>query len=128
MSLAVWATLTLPAFVLAVGLGVDFAGHAAAEQECRAVAREAARTAGQQVTMGQDTRPQLDAGAARTAATAALADNGYRGTVQIDATTITVTASGEYETLFLGMIGVDQLRVDGIGSAEVARTYQGGPG
>lgn len=125
LSLAVWATVALPAFVLAVGLGVDFAGHATAEQDCRAVAREAARTAGQQVAITLEGDPVLNVSAARRAATSKLSGSGYTGTVRIDGHTITVTAGGEYRTLFLGLIGVDALPVDGMGSAEVERAFEG---
>ncbi|HMR47902.1 MAG TPA: TadE/TadG family type IV pilus assembly protein [Arachnia sp.] len=127
LSLAVWTTLTMPAFVLAVGLGVDFAGHATAEQDCRAVAREAARSAGQQVAVSLDGTPILNVSTARTAALSRLQADGYSGSVQIDDHTITVTAEGEYRTLFLGMIGVETLAVDGVGTAEVARTFEGAP-
>lgn len=127
LSLAVWTTLAMPAFVLAVGLGVDFAGHATAEQDCRAVAREAARSAGQQVGVTLDGTPHLDVPMARAAAASRLAAGGYTGTVEIDGSTITVTAAGEYRTVFLGMIGVDALGVDGRGTAEVARTFEGVP-
>ena len=30
LSLSVWTTVALPAFIVAVGIGVDFSGHAAA--------------------------------------------------------------------------------------------------
>lgn len=125
MSLAVWATLAMPAFVIAVGLGVDFAGHATAEQECRAVAREAARSAGQQVVSDLDGTPRLDTGAAKAAARAMLDAEGYGGNIEIGGTTITVNASGEYDTLFLGVVGVDRLPVHGTGTADVARAFQG---
>ena len=36
LAISVWASVSLPAFIIAVGLGVDFAGHATAEQEARA--------------------------------------------------------------------------------------------
>ena len=35
VSLSVWTAVAMPAFIVAVGLGVDFSGHAAAEQEAR---------------------------------------------------------------------------------------------
>ena len=42
VSLSVWTAVAMPAFIVAVGLGVDFSGHAAAEQEAREVRQAAA--------------------------------------------------------------------------------------
>ena len=54
LALSVWTSVSLPAFILMVGLGVDFAGHAAAEQEARAVASQAARAATHELRITPD--------------------------------------------------------------------------
>ena len=51
VSLSVWTAVAMPAFIVAVGLGVDFSGHAAAEQEARAIAGQAARAATHEVVL-----------------------------------------------------------------------------
>ena len=44
-AITVWTAVVLIAFVLIVGIGVDFAGHTRATQEARSIAAEAAARA-----------------------------------------------------------------------------------
>ncbi|TRY17467.1 pilus assembly protein [Tessaracoccus rhinocerotis] len=124
-SIAVWAAMVIPAFVIIVGLGVDFAGHAAAEQSARAVAAEAARAGGQYLHAGPGSRPEPNTSNARQAATAYVEASDLTGTVSLDAGVITVRVTGRYETLFLGIMGVNELPIHGRGAASVHTVVDG---
>lgn len=124
-SIAVWAASVIPAFVIIVGLGVDFAGHSAAEQSARAVAAEAARAGGQYLYAGPGARPVPNTVMARQAATAYLAASDLSGSVSLDAGIITVQATGSYRTLFLGIIGVNEMPVHGQGAASIHTVVDG---
>lgn len=117
MSLSVFTAVAMPAFIIAVGLGVDLSGRAAAEQEAREVAAQAARAATHQVLLTTD-GPQLDLGAAKRAAQSFAEAAGYAADVRvIQSTGAHVTVSGTYDTSFLGIIGIHSLPVEGDGTA-----------
>lgn len=126
-SIAVWASVSMVAFIVSVGLGVDFSGHAAAEQEARAVAAEAARAGGQYLESGPGTSPVPNVRMASRAATAYVEASDYTGAVSLDAGTITVRVTGSYETLFLGIIGINSLPLDGVGAASINPVVDGVP-
>lgn len=119
VAVSVWVTLALPAFIVAVGLGVDLSGHAAAEQQARATAAEAARTATHRVMLSSS-GASLPVGPARSAALGYASAAGFDADVQVQGMTAEVTVRGDYETLFLPLIGVDRLNVVGVGTATVA--------
>lgn len=124
-SLAVWTALVMPAFILCVGLGVDLSSHAAAEQEARAVAQEAARAGGQYLIV-VDGRARPDTRRAEQAAEAYLAASSFSGTVTAGAGgVITVVVRGTHPTQFLSMIGVNTLPVSATGSARVVSVIAG---
>lgn len=125
MALSVWATMAVPAFIIAVGLGVDFAGHAGAAQEARSVAAQAARAATHEVVI-TDTSSRIDAAAARSAATRFAAAAGFPASVTISGgDRATVRIASAYETVFLGLIGIHQIGFDVEGSARVISTLDG---
>lgn len=125
LSLSVWTAVAMPAFIVAVGLGVDFSGHAAAEQEARAIAAEAAR-AGTHAVVVYDSGPRLDAAAARRAGERFAAAAGYAARVDVHGdSTVLVTVTGSYETLFLGLIGVESIGFTATSSADAVRTLDG---
>ncbi|MDO5736301.1 MAG: pilus assembly protein TadG-related protein [Propionibacteriaceae bacterium] len=120
-----WTAMVMPAFILCVGLGVDFAGHTTAEQEARAVAQEAARAGGQYLIVSGG-RAQPDIRRAERAASAYVAASALAGSaVARPDGFITVEVSGEYATLFLGMIGVTTLPVHASGTARVVSVIDG---
>ena len=117
LSLSVWTTVALPAFIVAVGIGVDFSGHAAAEQEAREVAAQAARAAVHEVVLTAD-GPKLDVSAGKRAAQGFASAAGYSADVQLsESSGAHVTLRGSYETAFLGIIGIHDIAVEGSGSA-----------
>ncbi|HOA28220.1 MAG TPA: hypothetical protein PKY27_10145 [Arachnia sp.] len=115
-ALSVWTAVMLPAFIVAVGLGVDFAGHAAAEQEARTVAGQAARVATHQTVLTAE-GPVISAAAATREAEAFAAAAGWDASVGIRGQTAEVTLTGTYATTFLGLIGVTNIDVEGTASA-----------
>lgn len=117
--------MVMPAFIVCVGLGVDFAGHASAEQEARAVAQEAARAGGQYLVLsGGRARPDIHH--AQRAANSYLAASSLSGNVVVGTGgDITVEVSGRYPTQFLGMIGINSLPLHATGSAHVVSVIDG---
>lgn len=124
LSLSVWTAVAMPAFIIAVGLGVDFSGHAAAEQEARAIAAEAARAATHAVSV-TDEGQHLDPAAARRAGQQFADAAGYTAHVDIGAMSVDVTIDGAYETVFLGLIGIDSIGFTVTSSAVAVRTLDG---
>lgn len=127
VSLSVWTAVAIPAFIIAVGIGVDFSGHAAAQQEARSVAGQAARAATHEVILA-DGGVTLDVAAGRQAATRFAADAGYPAVVSIQGTRADVTVEGAYRTLFLGLIGVNEIGFTASGSASAYSTIDGRQG
>ena len=122
---SVWVSVAMVAFIVTIGIGVDFAGHAGAAQNARAVADEAARAGGQQLTLDSG-RARPNVHAAITAANAYVAASPFTGSTSIrGGDTITVTASGSYDCLFLSIIGITTLRVEETGTAEVKSVLGG---
>lgn len=124
LALSVWTAAAMPGLIITVGLGVDFSGHAAAEQEARAVAAQAARAATHEVRVTA-AGAALDAPAARRAAVAFLRDAGYDGSATVMADRAVVSAHGSYRTLFLGLIGIAAIPVEVTGSARAVATVDG---
>lgn len=123
-AVAVWTAMSLVGFIVALGIGVDFAGHAAATQDARAVAAEAARAAGQQVELS-GTRASIDVPLAVRAAQDYVAASHYEGAVSVDGSDVRVEVSGRYECQFLGIIGIDQLAVTAQATAESVTVVNG---
>ena len=122
---SVWVSVALLAFIVTIGIGVDFAGHAGAAQNARAVADEAARAGGQQLTLDSG-RARPDVHTAIAAANTYVAASPFTGSTAIrGGDTITVTASGSYDCLFLSIIGITTLRVEETGTAEVKSVLGG---
>ncbi|HMQ64975.1 MAG TPA: hypothetical protein PJ992_01695 [Arachnia sp.] len=120
-ALSVWTAVMIPAFIIAVGLGVDFAGHAAAEQEARAVAGQAARVATHQTVLTAD-GPVIGVAAARREAEAFATAAGWDASVSVSGQTAEVTLTGTYSTTFLGLIGVTSIDVEGTASATAVQS------
>lgn len=118
LSASVLVCLLIPVLILCIGLAVDGAAKAAADRRAEAVAAQAARA-------GLDAAaPTLVAGGA-TAGTAVAAaqqviaahpDITGQAAVGADGR-LQVTTSTSVNTLFLGLVGIDQL--PGRGSASV---------
>lgn len=124
-SLAVWTALVVPAFILCVGLGVDLSGHAAAEQEARAVAQEAARAGGQYLLIVEG-RARPDVVRAERAADAYVAATSLMSSASASADgRISVSVTGSHPTQFLSMIGINTLPLSATGTAQVVSVIAG---
>jgi len=127
-SVSLWAVTAALAMILIVGLAVDLGGRVHARQQVIDVARQAARAGGQQLHparavrgQGVDTDPALAAAAARTY----LAASDVTGHVTLRGNTVTVTTTGSYRTVFLGLIGIDTLPVTGFAESRTVRVVHG---
>lgn len=125
-AIAVWMSVALVAVIVILGIAVDFSGHARATQEAQGLAAEAARAGGQHL--------DISSGQARLATRQAVAaaDNyvasasGWTGSVSIESPTmLRVDVVGTYECQFLSIIGINSLRVEGTGLADVKSTVAG---
>ena len=118
-AITVWTAVVLIGFIVIIGIGVDFSGHARATQEARGIAAEAAR-AGQQhlkLTSG-NLKPSPDI--AKQAAEKYVAASRFRGTAQmIGDTVIEVKVTGEYTCMFLNIIGIRTLPVRAEGTSKL---------
>lgn len=122
---SVWVAVSLVAFMVILGIGVDFAGHAVAAQDARHVAAEAARAGGQHLRV-EAGRARPDVHAAIGAANSYAATAGYSAATNVrGGDTIAVTVTGHYACQFLSMIGITALPVTGDGTAVVKSVIEG---
>ncbi|GAB3821928.1 hypothetical protein GCM10028820_31530 [Tessaracoccus terricola] len=124
-SISVWVSMALVAFMVCLGIGVDFAGHAAADQHARAVAAEAARAGGQFLETQPGSRPRPDVYAATQAATAYITASGFAGFATVEDGVIHTTVTGTVQTNFLGIVGISTLPLSAEGAAEVIPVIHG---
>ncbi|MFH5824714.1 pilus assembly protein TadG-related protein [Georgenia sp. AZ-5] len=128
-SISVWLALGSVVMILCAGLAVDLSGRVHALQRAHDVAAQAARAGGQQVLASAaiQGRPlTVDPGAAVAAAEQYLAAKDATGSVTvIDGTTLTVSVTDTYPTVFLGIIGINQLEVTSSADARLVRTLGG---
>lgn len=115
--ISVWMAVIFPALIIIAGVAVDFAGQAKVANHARVVAGEAARSGGQAVsaTAGE---PVLT-GQAVAAAEKYLTASGCTGSVRVVGTELQVTTYDTYHTVFLSVIGINQLSVEATGSADL---------
>src|SRR5437763_7909971 len=95
-----------------IGLSVDGGGKIRALERADNLASEAARAAGQAILAPQAIQggdKVVDPAAAVAAAQNYLAAAGVTGTVAVDRKHVTVTVTITYNTVFLGLIGIDTL-------------------
>jgi hypothetical protein len=118
--------LTLAVLAM-IGLSVDGGGKLRALQRADRLAAEAARTAGQAIAAPQAIQggqKVVDPPAAVAAAQNYLTAAGVTGTVTVsqDRTNVTVTVTIVYDTVFLGLIGIDTLTATRQASAVLVPT------
>ena len=128
-SVTIWLVLAAAAMTMIVGLVVDLGGKVHAMQRARDVAAQAARAAGEQVTVASAMRGDRVGVAPAAAAQAArryLAAAHMQGTVTfVSPTTLRVQVSDSYQPIFLTLLGVGSMRVDGEATAYLARAVNG---
>ncbi len=119
-SVTLFLSITVVALMLMLGLVADGGAKIRGIQRADALAADAARIAGQRIDVpdaitGQ--APTLDARTSVAAARAYLTARDVTGTVTTDGTTVTVTVTDTTPTVFLGLIGIHTLTVDGRATA-----------
>lgn len=122
---SVWTAVAMLAFIIVIGIGVDFAGHASMSQDARAVADEAARTGGQRIQVVSG-HAKVDVQGAVSAARAYVKASAYSGSAHVlGGTVIEVRVFGEYQCQFLSIIGIDTLPVKATGAADLTSVVSG---
>jgi Flp pilus assembly protein TadG len=128
-SISTGAVLLVTVFTLILGIAVDLSGQVQTRRQAHEVAGQAARIAGQQLDadrfLDSGGRIRLANSAARTAALDYIAEAGMTGTVTIDGTEITVTATAHYSPVILPIVGITTLPVTGTANARAVRALDG---
>jgi Flp pilus assembly protein TadG len=124
-SISVFLAILVPGLLLVVGLAVDGGAKVSALERADAVADEAARAGGQAIdvaaALAGDVR--IDPAAAVAAAQEYLARNDVVGSVDVlDGDTLRVTTTVTEPTVFLGLVGIDDFTVHGVGTARLVVT------
>jgi Flp pilus assembly protein TadG len=128
-SISVWFATASFAMIILVGMTVDVGGKVHAQQQARSAAAQAARTGAQEVQgstaiRGEELR--VDINAAKSVAQDYLNAAGVEGSVTVvNGDTLIVRTTDTYNSKFLGIIGLDSMKVTGEASARLIRA-QGG--
>jgi hypothetical protein len=121
-TLSIFVAICATALLMLTGLVIDGGGRLRAIERADAIAQEAARAGGQkidQATLLQGHGIRLDPRQAEAAARQYLAANRITGTPVASTTLVTVTVTTTYHTSLLGLIGIDNLTVKGVGYARL---------
>lgn len=114
------AAVLVPALLVMIGLVVDGGGKVAASREADAAAYSAVRYGGEAASVDTAIGNAPTVVAAQ-AARSYLTQAGVPGTVTVHAGKITVSTTTSYNTIFLAMIGINQLTGHGEATALVGR-------
>lgn len=123
-SATLFVLVSVVALMLAIGLVVDGGRKVEALQRADSLAREAARTASQQLVAHRSIRgmsPQIDTAAAERAAASYLSQAGVQGTAAATATTVTVTTEVTEPTTFLAALGISEVSATSTATARIVR-------
>ena len=128
-SISVWAAVASVALILCAGLAVDLGGRVHTLQRAHDLAQQAARAGGQALAEAHAMRGDVltvDITEATREAHRYLDDAGATGRVEVSGgTQVTVTVSDTYDTVILGVIGIDSLDVTATATARTLRTMGG---
>lgn len=128
-ALSTGAVLLVTVFTLILGIAVDLSGQVQTKRQANDVAAQAARIAGQQLDadrfLDSGGRIRLSNSAARKAAQDYIEHAGMTGTVTIDGTEITVTATAQYNAVILPIVGITTLPVTATADARAVRALDG---
>lgn len=127
-SVTVWLATASFVMILVVGLAVDLTGQVRAQQRVRDIAAQAARAGGQEVNAPTAIRGlavQANPVKAAAVSRAYLSSAGITGSAVSQGDTLTVTASDTYSTKFLGVIGLNRMRVTGSAQVRIVRATGG---
>ena len=128
-SISVWAAIASIAMILCAGLAVDLAGRVHTLQRAHDLAQQAARAGGQALAEARAMRGDVltvDVTEATREAHRYLDNAGAAGSVEVSGgTRVTVTVADTYDTVILGVIGINTLDVTATATARTVRTMGG---
>lgn len=118
-----WAILLASSIFLGV-LGLVYDGGTVLNQRAQAkqVAEQAARAGVDQIGALRNGHDTVDPTAATARAQQVLRQAGWTGTVTVTGNEVAVQVTGQYQTIFLPIVGINHLRIDQTGSAQAAFT------
>jgi Flp pilus assembly protein TadG len=119
-------SLLIPVLLIVIAVVVDGGGKLQSADEARWIAQQAARSATQQVDLGQvqvSDVTSLDAAAATAAAQRVIAASGATGSVTLtpDGQGVTVTVTTTYHSRFLQLLRMGDLASTGTATARIER-------
>ena len=121
--ISVFLAIALLGILAIIGLSADGAGRIRTAQRADHIAAEAARAGGQAIVLPEAVtggQKVLDPDRATTAARQYLDAAGAVGSVRVeDGVTLVVTVTEVYDTVMLGLIGIDQVTVTGQATAHL---------
>lgn len=120
-ALSTFVGVVVAALFLVTGLVVDGGAKAAITREAEAVAAHAARAGADAGGVSRAAGAPLDLSAVRSAAQAVLEDRGVQGIVAVEASGVRVTTRTSTRTVFLSVLGINELAASGEATASLER-------
>lgn len=128
-SISAWAAISAVGLILCLGLAVDLGGRVHTLQRAHDIAQQAARAGGQALNEANAIRGDVlavDVAGAKQEAYRYLDGATTSGSVEVtDGTRVTVTVTDTYDTVVLGVIGINSLDVTATATARTVRTMGG---
>lgn len=129
-SVSVWLAVGLPTIMMFFGLAVDASSQISTMQRAHDLAAQAARIGGQQINttdiqQGRSNITLNNSQAVAAARTYLAGSDATSSSVQIRNGRIVVDVTLTYRTRFLGLIGINQIRVSGESDARIAPALEG---
>lgn len=109
------------ALFLVTGLVVDGGAKVAAARAAESAAAHAARAGVDAGAVSRASGAALDLAAVRSGAQAVLADRGVQGSVAIEAGVVRVSTRTSARTVFLSILGINELAATGEATASLER-------
>lgn len=122
-SLTSWFIITCLGLFLAIGLVVDGGAKITATREAQGVAEAAARAGAGSVT-GTSIRGGdaiVNPATASTAAQSYITASGLAGSATVTGSTVTVTVTQTKKTIFLSLIGINDLKSTATATAQILK-------
>ncbi|PZQ52094.1 MAG: hypothetical protein DI570_24625 [Phenylobacterium zucineum] len=129
-SVTVWMVLIVMVLTMVIGIAVDLSGQVNAKRRAGDVAAQAARAAGQQISLDAylaDGRSvELAVAKAKASAVDYIEAAGMTGSARVESgTELVVQTETTYRPIFLSAVGIGDLTVTGSASIRVVRVADG---
>lgn len=118
-SLSVLFSVSLVALLLVAGLVVDGGAQAVAKRVAEQSAAQAARAAADETAAARLAGKPVNVAQARQVALRVLRDNAVEGSVTVASGRVRVSTTSQVRTVFLALIGVNELRANGSAEANL---------